>query len=134
MAGGTSAAPGQFPHQVSLRNVSRGNTHFCSGSVIDHFFLLTAASCFTYGFTPGAIQIVAGVHELNATGGTEQVCSVGRAIIHENYNTTTWDNDIALLILNEPLRFDDYTKPIRLRSREKGKTCPYSIELAMEIL
>ena len=33
-------------------------------------------------------------------------------IQHEDWNETIWDNDIAILVLNESLVFDNFTRPI----------------------
>lgn len=35
--------------------------------------------------------------------------------IHEGYNDTTNDNDIAVLVLDQSLGFNDHVKPIQLR-------------------
>merc|ERR1719373_414337 len=44
IVGGEEAVDGEFPWQVSLRQISGvGATHFCGGSVIDKDWVLTAA-------------------------------------------------------------------------------------------
>lgn len=43
IVGGSTAATGQFPHQVSLR--SSGNAHFCGGFVINNRWVGSAAHC-----------------------------------------------------------------------------------------
>ena len=35
--------------------------------------------------------------------------------MHKAYNDTTYNNDIAILVLSQPLNFDDRVKPIQLR-------------------
>ena len=36
---------------------------------------------------------------------------IEKVIIHENYNTNTIDNDIAILKLKTPLKFNDNVRP-----------------------
>ena len=47
--------------------------------------------------------------------GTEQFRNIRKFIVHKNWNNETLDNDIALLVLDEPLEFVNYTSPITLR-------------------
>ena len=110
---GSDALHGQFPHQVSLQN-AKG--HFCSASVIHPLHLLTAAHCLT-NYKPGEIRVVTGALDLKRFNGSEQFRKVRHVIKHENWNETTWNNDIALVILNESLVFDNFTQPIGIHKR-----------------
>lgn len=113
---GTTAIRGAIPHQVSIRNVRGGGiAHFCGGSIIHSVLILTAAHCITkLNLEPEQIVVVAGEHILDATEEGEQARYVTQIIIHGGWNTTTSDNDIAILVLNEPLLFDNYTRPIEI--------------------
>lgn len=104
---------------MSLQDVNRKNAHFCGASVIHPLLLLTAASCLI-DLSPSSIQVVTGDHQLSISEGTEQIRNVSRAIIHEHWDLPTKDNDIALLVLDEPLRFDNYTSPIQLAAQENA--------------
>lgn len=49
--------------------------------------------------------------------------------IHPNYNYSTFENDIALLKLTKPIRFNNYTQPIclpRPHERFEGQVCQTS--------
>ena len=46
---------------------------------------------------------------------TEQVRNVTRVFVHKAYSNTTYDNDIAVMVLNQSLDFNDHVKPIQLR-------------------
>jgi len=54
IVGGADAAEGQFPHQVSLRQLS---SHICGGSIIAPQVILTAAHCVTSEATDGTLKV-----------------------------------------------------------------------------
>ena len=60
------------------------------------------------------VTAVAGEHNLQSLSGEEQVRQVIGVKMHDEYDSTTWDNDIALLLLDKPLEFNDYVQPITL--------------------
>ena len=78
---------------------------------IDNYWILTAAHCVEDGFN-GTLYIRAGSDDYYAQGGTSY--SVDEIIIHPNYNTNTYNNDIALLKLNNPISFNSNRQPIML--------------------
>ena len=114
---GKFANHGDFPHQVTLQTTYGRRRHFCGASIIHQSLVLSAAHCFeSFQNRPPHILVVAGEHRRNESDGhVEQVRQVTRLYVHEHYNESTWVNDIALLVLNESLTFNDYVKPIQLR-------------------
>ena len=63
--------------------------------------------------------MVAGTHDLKVPRGWELVVHVTRLIIHEQYNASTFDNDIALLILNQSLILGGpFVRPVPLVDSE----------------
>ena len=127
---GRGAIHGDFPHQVSLQNTSTHNNHFCGASIIHPKFLLTAAHCFGEDLNVANVRAVAGAYNIKRSDGNEkqrQIRHVTRLIPHENFNSKTFDNDIALLELDKAFNFDTkYVRPIILRDskwplpRKKG--------------
>ena len=107
---------GDFAHQVSLQDSSIHNMHFCTASIIHPMFLLTVAHCFEKRKV-SSIRAVAGTQNTTVLDGNgEQIRYVTRLIPHRDYNKHTFDNDIALLELNEPLDFDaTYVRPITIQ-------------------
>ena len=107
---------GGYPYQVSLQATNDNNKHFCGASIIHPKFLLTAAHCLDGKNRLPYINAVAGKLDLKGSDGNrEQIRTVSRLITHENYDASTWDNDIALLKLNKPLNFDyEYVRPVPL--------------------
>ena len=114
VAGGATASNGEYPHQVSLRLTNENNRHFCGASIIHARLLLSAAHCFAT-FKPPHIEAIAGEHYLRTLDGKEQIRNVTHLVLHEKYNAATWENDIAILVLNKSLRFNTNIRPIRLR-------------------
>lgn len=104
IVGGKSALPGEFPFQVSLRSDAFG--HICGGFIASPNLVITAAAC-TDPRGPPVIAIVAGSLKRNVTVPWEQLRTAARIVNHPEYNGTTLDNDLALIFLNEPLKFNE---------------------------
>jgi len=101
------------PYQVSLRlydnfiPLGSENINLCNGAVIHERFILTTADCMharirsaniSRPHLPSMLYVVAGTFQSNPTN-TRFVEGI---YIHEQYNSTTLENDIALVKLNEP--------------------------------
>ena len=115
--GGSSAVYGQFPHQVFLRlPPPPGGEKWlgCGASIIHPLLLLTAAHCLYDGINLRRINVTAGELDWRRAEGPEQFPQVHSATVHPKLNRSTWDNDIAILTLKNPIEFDNFTKPIRI--------------------
>jgi secreted trypsin-like serine protease len=110
---GNNADPGEWPWQVFLE-VLPGDYYyyydqFCGGTLIDPYWVVTAAHCVTDSsgkvISTNSFRVVAGGHQLtmvdSAPIGT-QVRNVAKIIRHPNYNDNTLNNDIALIKLSSP--------------------------------
>ena len=116
VAFGKDAHHGDFPHQVSLYSYTKG--HFCGASIIHPFLIVGAAHCFeTPAQLPPNILVRAGLHRQQwmYRDSAEQIRNVSHVFVHKNWNSKTWDNDIAVLVLNQSLEFNDHVRPITLR-------------------
>lgn len=111
IVGGTTASISEFPWQIYLE----AGDYLCGGSIISPGWVVTAAHCVrnSDGTTLSAskITITAGATNPISSQGTKY--SVSQVIINENYNSTTYDNDIALLKVNGPINCQ-YCQPIKL--------------------
>ena len=57
---------------------------------------------------------VTGDYRWSTLEGTEQIREVTRVLVHERYDPQGLDNNIALFVLSDPLRFDKYTKLVTI--------------------
>lgn len=83
-----------YPWIVSLKY--RG-LHFCGGTLINEKWVLTAAHC-VLGESPSDITATVSEYDLSQRTSTTTIKNI---IVHPNYNSTSFDNDIALLELDE---------------------------------
>merc|ERR1719312_1005618 len=114
IVGGEEAADGEFPWQVSLRQIGMiGATHFCGGTVLNENWVVTAAHCCA-GQIPLLMHVVAGGIKLNNAEGEEERRDIEKIIGHPEYSSKLLTNDICLLKLKKPLVMTEFIKPIAL--------------------
>ncbi|XP_037039663.1 trypsin-1-like [Bradysia coprophila] len=113
VAGGTTAAAGQFPYQVSLRNTDFG--HICGGVIVSRNLVITAGAC-TDPISPIIDTVVAGSLKRTEDVLWQQTSGVNRTVVHPEYDGSTMDNDLSLLFLSEPFEFNDNVSSIALPS------------------
>ncbi|MBD5000848.1 trypsin-like serine protease, partial [Xanthomonas citri pv. citri] len=117
IVGGTAVSPGDIPFQISFQDTSFGlNFHFCGGSVYTEEWMITAGHCVAgENFnSPVNLRIVAGDNDLSTEEGTEQAVAVIRIIQHEDYDSGTTANDVALLQIESALNFDNFVQGVAL--------------------
>lgn len=93
IVGGKPAQVGQFPWQVAIKHDNRIN---CGGIYIGGCWVLTAAHCVS-AHKAHQYQIWTGLLNWIIPNSELIVELVNKIIIHENYNGTTYQNDIALI-------------------------------------
>ncbi|ESN95800.1 hypothetical protein HELRODRAFT_185960 [Helobdella robusta] len=105
IVGGIEARPNEFPWQVSLQ--TRDGRHFCGGSIINDRWVLTAAHC-VQGKKPVGYMVVAGIHKLDTgvNASTVAMHEIESFIVHENFNSNTIENDIALTKVKKSIKMD----------------------------
>ncbi|KAF5279401.1 hypothetical protein FQA39_LY05511 [Lamprigera yunnana] len=108
IVGGSTAPNASYPHQVSFR-LPNGK-HFCGGSIISSYWVLTAAHC-TYGMVPSDMIVVAGTNKLDSGGAYYNVSQI---VSHEFYENNNHHNDIAVVKLAYAITFTDTVKSIKL--------------------
>jgi secreted trypsin-like serine protease len=117
IVGGSVASAGQFPYQLSFQDTTLGvNFHFCGASIYSETVMICAGHC-VYGEdynNPVNLRIVAGEYSLSTDDGTEQARDVTQIVLHENYNSRTFENDISLLRVGLPLSFNSDVSAVTL--------------------
>ncbi|XP_063238295.1 trypsin-1-like [Bacillus rossius redtenbacheri] len=106
--GGSVASITDFPYQLSFQD---WGAHICGAAIIGSYWAVSAAHCFNNAPTP---RLRAGTAQLGV-GGT--VHEVDRYVLHEQFNSWSMDNDIALLHVVTPFQFSSSVQPIGLPSQ-----------------
>ncbi|XP_042861376.1 transmembrane protease serine 9-like isoform X1 [Penaeus japonicus] len=113
--GGREAQKGKWPWQVVILN--RFQEAFCGGTLVGSRWVLTAAHC-----VRRKLFVRLGEHDLALREGAEVEYKVSRTVIHPKYDSTTVDNDVALLQLPEPVATTPRIAPACLP--EQGANLP----------
>lgn len=98
---GYVAQPGQFPHMCSLLiRKTTGVYGSCGGSIISNRHILSAAHC-----TTDAVSITASCGTVDRNNSYLQVIT-SNFTAHPQYNSDTFNHDIAILTLSENITYD----------------------------
>ncbi|CAF0811972.1 unnamed protein product [Rotaria sp. Silwood1] len=107
IVGGQDAAPHSWPWLVSLQY---HGGHFCGGTLIDEYHVLTAAHCLQdSSMFNSNLKVVAGLHAQSRPNESQvQHKQIASIMNHQGYNENTQENDIAIIRLASPVRLDSY--------------------------
>lgn len=121
IVGGEPAKQGELPYQISLEYFE---SQFCGGSFIivnNTHLVITAAHCVDDEDTEG-LTVTAGDLKLSDSSGHEQRREVTKIIVHKEFNDDTNENDIALLLLDEPFVINENVAPISIPKQGQNTT------------
>ncbi|XP_044756224.1 trypsin-1-like [Coccinella septempunctata] len=110
IVGGYEADITEFPWQVAITYYKK---HNCGGSIINPYFILTAAHC-THGLSTSQMTVRVGSTYMDRGG---MVYEISYKIEHPKYQVQDFIYDIALLKLTEELVYSDKVKPVNLPHR-----------------
>lgn len=90
-----------------------------SAAIINERFLLSPASIFTGPELRNPEKLSVAFGEMNKNGyRLLETRPVGRVIRHENYNSASGENNIALIQLESPLEFNEIYRPVCLQRND----------------
>ncbi|XP_071427269.1 coagulation factor X-like [Pithys albifrons albifrons] len=106
IVGGDECHLGECPWQAVLLNEE--GEEFCGGTILNENFILTAAHCMNQS---KEIKVVVGEVDREKKEQSESMHTVDKIVVHPKYVAKTYDNDIALIKLREPITFSEYIIP-----------------------
>merc|ERR1712121_262500 len=119
---------GSWPWQVGIiKNylVGSGGYHMCGATLISDQWIVSAAHCFYRWKRLSDYTITVGSYDRDDIDKNQQNLKLGGIWVHEDYNSRTLDNDIAMLKLEQPITFSDYISPACVATNDypAGTTC-----------
>ncbi|XP_046406915.1 trypsin-4-like [Ischnura elegans] len=120
IVGGHRIKQYEFPWLAAM---VRDGRLYCAASLITSEHLLTAAHCLR-GFDKKDIKVVLGAHDRTAIrlsgAGDAVVRRIARVAMHPDFDPMTFDNDIAIITIDQPVEFSSKIRPVCLPIRDDG--------------
>ncbi|XP_043512079.1 serine protease nudel-like isoform X3 [Frieseomelitta varia] len=110
VVGGRASHPKAWPFLVA---VYKEGIFYCGGVILSELWVLTAAHCLD-GYAGQYFEIQAGVLRRNSFSPMSQFRRARYMILHSQYDPRSMRNDIAMIMLDDPLRFNRWVRPICL--------------------
>lgn len=120
ISGGRAVTMETTAWHVILRENEKEKT-FCGGTLISNTWVVTAAHCFAHypsefkrPFVKSNIDVILGTNQCKGKGGVKR--KIKRYIIHPKFaERSSYDNDIALIEMDEAVNFTEKIQPLCLK-------------------
>ncbi|KAK7500859.1 hypothetical protein BaRGS_00007739 [Batillaria attramentaria] len=114
VVGGDEVKPGTWPWMVSLHG-GLDEKFFCGASVISPEWILTAGHCVGGGTKETKYwTVIAGHTRRPSYSPHRQIRKPRKLFLYPKFDSSTVNNDIALIQLDKPLVLGDYLRPVCL--------------------
>nr|XP_031838376.1 serine protease nudel isoform X2 [Nomia melanderi] len=110
VVGGRASHPNAWPFLVAI---NKDGTFYCGGVILNELWILTAAHCLD-GYTGHYFEIQAGLLRRSSFSPMAQSRRARYTIIHPQYDGENMRNDIGMIKLDDPLRFNRWVRPVCL--------------------
>ncbi|XP_008251000.3 serine protease 38 [Oryctolagus cuniculus] len=118
--GGAPATETRWPWQVS---VHYAGFHVCGGSIVDEYWVLSAAHCFHRDKSLETFDLYVGLTNLKAARNHTQWFEVNQVILHPSYQMYhPIGGDVALVQLKSRITFSDAVLPVCLAPADLNLT------------
>ncbi|PVU95906.1 hypothetical protein BB559_002569 [Furculomyces boomerangus] len=96
--GGSAAQPNMYPYATFIQDMKLGKV--CGGSLITSQWIVTAAHCVQTSNIKD-LRVIIGTNNIGGKTGLP----TSNGYIHAKYNPVTYDNDIAIIMLSNPVSY-----------------------------
>lgn len=114
----TRTNDGDWPwHCALFHSENRTQRYLCDCTLIRSNIVLTAAHCVSSGgdgqtIVADSVVVRLGEHDIQSAGPHTQQIRAERIIVHENFTSSNYDNNIAIIHLTNNATFNEYVQPI----------------------
>ncbi|XP_067214414.1 trypsin-7-like [Linepithema humile] len=126
IVGGNVTSVYDYPWLVSM---NKKGMFYCAGTVITRRHVLTAAHCLK-GFDIRTIKLVLADNDHPSIGSNTIVRRIKTATIHKDFHSYSYDNDIGIIEMDEPVSLNNI---VRTACLPEDKAIDYTGALALAV-
>ncbi|XP_050596291.1 serine protease nudel isoform X2 [Bombus affinis] len=110
VVGGRASHPKAWPFLVAIY---KDGVFYCGGTILNELWVLTAAHCLE-GYVGRYFEVQAGILRQNSFSPMSQSRKARYTVMYSQYNARHLQNDIGMIMLDDPLRFNRWVRPVCL--------------------